>query len=265
MDQLDRRLGRSVFGGDPAAYDAIRPDYPEAIYETLRARCGLGAGCRAFEVGAGTGIATRRLLAAGAIVDAFEPDPRLAAYLRGSNPGDRLTVHVEAFEDATAAGPYDLGLAATSFHWVEARAGLAQAARLLRPGGWWAMTWNNFGDRARHDAFHEATVGLLGESRSPSAGRGPLTYGEDAAARRADLEATGAFADIAYEAVRWTLVLDPAGVRALYGTYSEINAREPQDRERLLDQLAEIAERTFGGRVERNMVTALHTARRTGG
>jgi SAM-dependent methyltransferase len=264
MGQLDRRLGRSVFGGDPAAYDAIRPDYPDVVYETLQARCGLGPDCRAFEVGPGTGVATRRLLAAGARVDAFEPDPRLAAYLRTASPSDRLTVHVETFEDATHAGPFDLGLAATSFHWIDAPAGLAQAARLLRPGGWWAMVWNNFGDRARHDAFHEATVGLLGESRSPSAGSGQLSYGEDAAARRADMEAADAFTDIGYEAVHWTLVLDPAGVRALYGTYSEINAREPEARERLLDQLADIAERTFGGRVERNMVTTLHTARRKG-
>ena len=47
MGQLDRGLGRSVFGGDPAAYDAIRPDYPEAVYAILRERCGLGPGCRA--------------------------------------------------------------------------------------------------------------------------------------------------------------------------------------------------------------------------
>lgn len=263
MGQLDRRLGRSVFGGDPAAYDAIRPDYPEWVYAALRDCCGLAPGCAAFEVGAGTGIATRRLLAAGATVDAFEPDARLATYLTDTHPTDHLRVHVEPLEETLlAGGGFDLGLAATSFHWVEVQVGLTQVARLLKSGGWWAMVWNNFGDPNRADPFHEATVGLLGESRSPSAGTGGLSYGEDAQARRAELEAAGAFIDIGYEVRRWTLVLDPAGVRALYGTYSEINARTPHARERLLDKLAEIAARQFGGRVERNIVTTLHTARR---
>lgn len=261
MSTLDRRVGRTAFGGDPAAYDAARPDYPDWVYETLGDRCGLGPGTVAFEVGPGTGIATRRLLALGAAVTGLEPDRRLAAYLAETLG---MSVRVEALEETqlpTAA--FNLGLAATSFHWVEAEAGLAQVARLLKPGGWWAMVWNMFGDPDREDAFHEATLELLQESRSPSAGApGGPPYGQDHARRRADLAATGAFTELEHRTESWTLVLDAPRVRALYGTYSDINARAPDDRERLLDALTDIAERRFGGRVERNMLTSLHTARR---
>ena len=63
--QLARSFGRQAFGDDPANYDVARPDYPDWVFETLRERCGLGPGCATFEVGAGTGKATRPLLAAG--------------------------------------------------------------------------------------------------------------------------------------------------------------------------------------------------------
>ena len=59
----------------------------------------------------------------------------------------------------------------------------------------------------------------------------------------------------------WTLELDPGGVRALYATYSPVARLEPAARARLLDGVADVAERQFGGRVERNMVTIAYTAR----
>lgn len=153
-------------------------------------------------------------------------------------------------------------MAATSFHWVEPASGQAKALNLLRPGGWWAMVWNVFGDETRADPFHEATVGLLGGETSPSAGApGGPPFALDAGRRRIELKAAG-FEAVGFEARPWTLILDPPAVRALYGTFSDVAQREPVDRERLLDALAEVAAREFGGRVERNMVTALHTARR---
>ncbi|HSV03515.1 MAG TPA: hypothetical protein VLI41_09945, partial [Phenylobacterium sp.] len=65
-----------------------------------------------------------------------------------------------------------------------------------------------------------------------------------------------------YEEMRWTLVLDPPGVRALYATYSEMQARPAEERERILDRLQEIAAADFGGRVIRHMLTPIYWARR---
>ena len=62
--------------------------------------------------------------------------------------------------------------------------------------------------------------------------------------------------------MRWTLVLDAAQVRALYATYSHFSVVEEPERSRLLDGLFEIAADQFGGRVERNMCTAVYTAQR---
>src|ERR1700742_1953770 len=86
MRVITQEEGRSAFGADAANYDSARPDYPAWIYNTLRERCGLSAGAQVFEVGPGTGLATRPLLAAGAQVTAVEPDERLAKVLKGRSP-----------------------------------------------------------------------------------------------------------------------------------------------------------------------------------
>ena len=71
--ELGRAEGRRLFGLDPQAYEAGRPDYPQAVYQSLVHRCGLAAGARVLEIGPGTGLVTQRLLAEGAKVVAVEP------------------------------------------------------------------------------------------------------------------------------------------------------------------------------------------------
>jgi SAM-dependent methyltransferase len=259
--------GRAAFGADAANYDAARPPYPAWVYETLERDCGLKPGARCFEIGPGTGLATRELLARGARpLVAIEPDARLAAFLADRLGGDDgLHVMNAPFEDAALEpAHFDLGTAATAFHWLDQRPALAKVARALRPGGWWAAFWNVFGDPERDDAFHDATQGLLGglaDTPSHHAGQAH-PFGIDVEARLGDLEAVGAFEGITYEIRKWTLTLTAAQTRALYASYSQFSVLEPDERTRILDGLAEIAQAKFGGRVERNMCTALYVAQR---
>jgi SAM-dependent methyltransferase len=265
--QLARSFGRQAFGEDPDNYDAARPPYPDWVFETLRERCGLGPGCATFEVGAGTGKATRPLLAAGADpLYAIEPDARLAAFLQLSNASPALHVVSATFEtaDLQRAG-FDLGLAATSFHWIDALAGLNRVASLLRPGGWWTMVWNVFGDDTRPDPFHDATDALLNDGpKSPSQSAKGTSNALNANDWMSAFGRSGAFEDVAARVEAWELAIDPDQVVALYSTYSNIAAYPPGERRQVLAELRRIAADEFGGRVIRNMVTILYTARRRG-
>ena len=186
---IDRTFGRQAFGLDPAGYDAARPAYPDWVFDFLHQRCGLVSNAVTFEIGAGTGTATRQLLELGANpLLAIEPDERLAAFLRKTIPDQALTIVVEPFEEAMLKEvSFDLGLSATAFHWLNEDFALTKVAKILRPGGWWAMLWNVFGDSSRPDPFHEATKSLLNKPFSPSAGNGEVPFALDTDARLAAL------------------------------------------------------------------------------
>jgi len=160
--------------------------------------------------------------------------------------------------------PFDLGIAATSFHWLPELRCLNRAAELLCPGGWWAMVWNVFGDPSRPDPFHEATRALLEDGpRSPShGGRAGVPFALATGARLSAFGRCGAFRDISHEARPWTLELDADQTVALYATFSDMTARPADEQRQVLGQLRRIAEDEFGGRVTRNMITILYTARR---
>lgn len=262
MTEIDRTFGRKAFGDDPANYDGARPRYPDWVFDLLVRACGLGAGSAVFEIGAGTGAATRQLLRLGADpLFAIEPDDRLADYLRRTCPTPSLRILGDAFETADLEeGRFDLGLAATAFHWLAEDVALARIARLLKPGGWWAALWNVFGDDSRPDPFHEATQSLLSERKSPSAGSGEQPFALDAAARIGALRRAGAFQHIQHHVDRWELTLSADQTVALYATYSNITVRP--DRARVLVELRRIVESQFAGRVVRNMTTSVFLARR---
>lgn len=261
--ELSRLFGRQAFGENPAAYHNVRPAYPEWVYETLVSQCGLRPGAAVFEIGPGTGKATRRLLDLGARpLAAIEPDQRLADFLRGNNPDSALQVIAAPFEEAVLEeAAFDLGVSATAFHWLDEDLALVKIAGLLRPGGWWAAVWNVFGDDTRHDPFHEATNELMQAPNNPSWERG-ISFGLDTQTRLAALKRTGAFDVMEHRASRWSMVLDAEQTVALYATFSNVIARP--DRDVVVAEIGRIARDDFQDRVIRNMTTSLYIARRGG-
>ncbi len=258
---------RRLFGGDPGGYDRGRPDYPSRVYEILTARCGLRSGAATLEIGPGSGLATRRLLALGADpLVAVEPDERLAAYLSEQlrAEGHSVDLRVEAFEEAVLeAASFDLVVSATAFHWLNQGAALAKAGRILRRGGWLANWWNVFGDPIGVDAFHEATKHFMEPLGRPAANPdGRLPFPLDAEARLGDLRATGVFDEIDHEIMPWLARFDPNQIRALYSTFPNVSGLPEPRRSAVLDALAAVATSEFGGPVERTFYTSIYIARR---
>ncbi len=265
MSRIPLTEGRSTFGDDPAGYAAVRPEYPDALYTRLTERCALGRGSVVFEVGPGTGLATRRVLDLGvAALRAIEPDPRMATFLRQNMISSVLRIDEIPFEDLNLpAASFDLGIAATSFHWVNQAQGHAKAKDALKQGGWWATWWTNFGADGEYDAFQCATDHLfVNTPEGPSQGRnGGPPFALDYDARLSDLAAAG-FQDAEVDLWRWNLHYETSRLVDLYRTFSPIRALGAEQRELFLHNLACIADKQFGGCVERPFTTALYTARR---
>ncbi|MEL6767685.1 MAG: methyltransferase domain-containing protein [Pseudomonadota bacterium] len=249
------------FGSDAAGYDAGRLDYPPALYDRLAA-AGLVPGARIFEIGAGTGIATARMLAARpARLTAVEPDPRMAGFLAqrlGADPA--LEVTVGAFEEtALEAGAYDLGTAATAFHWCDAARAAAQAHAALRPGGRLVLFWNVYRPLEEYDAFGMAVapfIAAAGDDREALRRSLPDIPGITAA-----LEAAG-FSAVTPGRIDWTIPLDPAQNRALYASMSNTRALPADRRATLLDAIERTAREAFPNPVERHFHTPFIDAHR---
>ena len=124
------------FGSDPARYDRARPGYPPELVERIVAG---SPGRDVLDVGVGTGIVARQLVAAGCRVLGVDVDERMAAFARGTG----LEVEVAPFEEWDPAGrTFDAVVAGQTWHWVDPVAGAAKAAAVLRPAGRFAAFWN---------------------------------------------------------------------------------------------------------------------------
>lgn len=266
-DRIAEQEGRVLFGADPHNYDAIRPPYPEQIYEFLLTTGAVRPHAATLEIGAGSGLATRRLLDFGVNpLTIIEPDSRFAPLLAAIAHQYQSEIHLleTSFEEAELPlSHYDLVAAATSFHWILPALGLAKVATVLKPGGYAALWWNVFGDDDRADPFHEATrTILLPLASSPSGVPERIPFALDLPARLGDFSRTGQFETPEYRVYRWTLVLNTEQVGSLYATFSQISRLPEEQRKTILRQLMEIADREFEGRVERNMMSPVYVARR---
>jgi SAM-dependent methyltransferase len=143
----------AIFGPKVADYVSSRPDYPSALFDWLEAQGALHAGSRVADLGAGTGLLTRDLLARGAEVLAVEPNAAMREAcdrLLAGTPGYRSTEgRAESIPAPDAS--LDLVTAAQAFHWFDIPAARRECARVLAPGGAVALIWN---DRLDGDPLH---------------------------------------------------------------------------------------------------------------
>jgi SAM-dependent methyltransferase len=192
--------------GEPTAfealvddYDAGRPDYPAVLLDLLPPL----AGRRVLELGAGTGLATRRLLAGGADVVATDLGPRMLGRLHAHLP--RVPVAVARAERLPVAdASVDAVCAAQAWHWVDVPVAAAEAARVLRPAGWLAAWWNEVDPSGGPPAFARAWDDQQArlEAGNPRYRRG---YRDRDYA--AELRATGLFADVGTARAPWSRTL----------------------------------------------------------
>jgi len=181
----------------------------------------------------------------------------------GAVPKTELVITAAPFEATDlAAASYDLGVAATSFHWVRQRTGLARVHRALRPGGWWAMWWMNFGT-ATSDPFQIAIQPLFSRLRGEAvvnARRRPA-FDLDHAARLGQLDRAG-FKRTDVLIWRQHHRFTTARMIDLYRSFSVIKALPTARRDEFLRDLAVIADDQFGGAPERVFTTSLYVAQR---
>jgi SAM-dependent methyltransferase len=125
-------------------YVKYRPGYPAAVLHTLQNRCGLTPSAVIADIGSGPGNFARPLLENGNEVYAVEPNAEMRA------AGQQLlgefdnyhSVDGKAEETDLPELSIDFVTAAQAFHWFDWPRAKTEFRRILKPGGWVVLIWN---------------------------------------------------------------------------------------------------------------------------
>ncbi len=115
-------------------YGAVRPSYPDTVYDGICAAGGVERFGVAADVGCGAGASLKGLARIADRIIGIEPAPRMRAIAAEKYPNAAMrdgTGMETGLEDASV----DLITVATAFHWFERQRALEEFHRILRPGG----------------------------------------------------------------------------------------------------------------------------------
>ncbi|HXR47072.1 MAG TPA: class I SAM-dependent methyltransferase [Candidatus Limnocylindrales bacterium] len=125
-------------------YIKYRPGYPAAILDLLKEKCGLTCRSVVADIGSGTGILTELFLRNGNRVFAVEPNRNMreAAERRLGQYPNLTSVSGTAETSTLKDQSVDFITASQAFHWFDRKQSRREFLRILKPGGWTVLIWN---------------------------------------------------------------------------------------------------------------------------
>jgi SAM-dependent methyltransferase len=132
------------FSSRVADYVKYRPSYPSAVFDTIARECALAPGAAITDIGSGTGISAEPFLRRGYRVYGVEPNEAMRSAAEGLLAGYPAFVALpgRAEETGLPSGSVALVFAAQAFHWFDRARARAEFQRILEPGGFVALVWN---------------------------------------------------------------------------------------------------------------------------
>ena len=242
------------FGLIAEDYDRLRPGPPDEAVDWL-----VPAGCEvAVDLGAGTGLLTRKLMSRAGRVIAIEPDDRMSAVLRARSPEVEVlqgTAEAIPLPDASVDGVF----VSSAWHWMDPDLAIPEICRVLRDGGRFGVVWAG---RDRRVSWLQDIGGAHSPPHSGPAGGGSADSGSaDSRAtdtesagtgpqprrREVDLPEDGPFSHVETGTFGFTRAMTVDAIVALLATYSGLISASLADRAATLARTRAALSQRFPG------------------
>ncbi|MEL6343461.1 MAG: methyltransferase domain-containing protein [Myxococcota bacterium] len=256
LSEAMQRARRQVhFDTIAQTYDAVRPRYPEALFDTIISACQLDAHTPVLEVGAGTGIATLPLARRGVPLTALEPGDALrdiaTEKVRGFSNVCLVSARMEEF--IHAGDGFQAIVAGQAYHWVDPERRYALAHQLLRPGGRIGLFWHM---QPLDSPFYLLSRPAYTELYGPQT---PADVPERLQRWKQEIESSGYFPRCEVFTFSWTRTFTTEHMIRLLQTYSDSAVTKPRQQARFLDHIRHLID-GVGGMVEQKMIAGLFVA-----
>ena len=132
------------FSDRVANYIKYRPSYPQVVVDTIISECHPGKMHTVADIGSGTGIFSKLLLERDFNVIGVEPNESMRKTAEHQLSDYENFSSVDGQSECTniANSSIDLITAAQAFHWFDGEKTKQEFSRILKPGGYLALIWN---------------------------------------------------------------------------------------------------------------------------
>lgn len=248
-----------------AAYDRVRPHYPEPLVHRAAEVAQLPTAASILEVGCGPGTASLSFARLGYRLLCLEPNPE---FYRLAQSNCALYANVEvrniSFEEWSVDGRFDAVLAASSIHWIRPEDAYPKAAAALRDSGSLILLWN-MQMQPRYEDFQ--VLEAVFKTHAPA-----LARYETQATQEENLErfarvvlGSGYFTDLVSEQLVCEASYSTDDYLLLLSSYSPYIALAPEVRTALFAALRETIEQRFGGTLPLSYLSAYQVGRKRAG
>lgn len=126
-------------------YVKYRPAYPASVLERLTELGILSAGSVIADIGSGTGLSSLVFLQKGFAVTGVEPNKEMREAGEEFLKSEKGFTSVDGTAEATGLADHsvDLIIAGQAFHWFDAEKAKAEFKRILKPGAYVVLIWND--------------------------------------------------------------------------------------------------------------------------
>lgn len=267
MNNLDLK---TTFNQTVELYHARRPSYPSELFDKLVADTHLPQHAKLLEIGPGTGQATLPLAERGYHITAVELGEELAAKARHVLADySNIDIITGAFEDVELpSAHYDLVYSATAIHWVKLEFKFAKPHQLLKPNGYLAIIQTEHVSDEAGDDFFFASQPIYQKHHTKDK---PINkQGDFKLPQLKDLQPPEKideelFTPESFTVFPMTLSYSSQEYVDLLATYSPHLALPESERAAFLQEMKELIDKDYGGRMAKHYGMTLTIAKKRNG